>query len=104
MGKVTRTPLRAYEFTQYLRPHNSPSAELTNVAHEGWLTKSSGSRIGKWERRFFVLAGGVLYYFKDSEKHDEIEMRGKLPVNYFEQVWEKRGRDCWFSWYRIHIF
>ena len=40
--------------------------ELT-IKHEGWLTKHSKTGLPNWNRRWFVLIGGTLYYSKTSE-------------------------------------
>ena len=34
------------------------------VQKNGWLTKQGG-RIKTWKRRWFILSGNCLYYFKE---------------------------------------
>ena len=43
-------------------------AEL-KVAHEGWLTKHSKSGLPNWNRRWFTLIGGTLYYSKSDRSY-----------------------------------
>ena len=39
------------------------------VAHEGWLTKQSKTGLPNWNRRWFILIGGTLYYSKSDRRH-----------------------------------
>jgi hypothetical protein len=41
--------------------------EITNAHHEGYLTKQ-GFRIKTWRKRWCVLAGGTLSYYKSKNK------------------------------------
>ena len=43
-----------------------PCFQLKDVDHEGWLNKLGGSGLTprNWRRRWFVLKGGNLYYYK----------------------------------------
>jgi len=60
-------PQRAHLFTRALQAASNPGRLLSKA---GWLRKSSRKRWplkrAAWSRRWFVLAGGVLLYFKDS--------------------------------------
>ena len=39
------------------------------VAHEGWLTKQSKTGLPNWNRRWFILIGGTLYYSKTDRSY-----------------------------------
>lgn len=50
---------------------------LTNVDKEGYLVKEGGI-IKSWQKRWFVLKDGTLYYFKTHESQDP---RGYIPLS-----------------------
>lgn len=45
-----------------------PCFQLKNTDHEGWMNKLGGSGLTpkNWRRRWFVLQGKKLYYYKTS--------------------------------------
>ena len=45
-----------------------PCFQLKNADHEGWMNKLGGSGLTpkNWRRRWFVLQGKKLYYYKTS--------------------------------------
>ena len=47
---------------------DSGHSEL-KVAHEGWLTKQSKTGLPNWNRRWFILIGGTLYYSKSDRSY-----------------------------------
>jgi len=54
-------------------------ASLGSPDHDGWMTKQGG-RHKSWKKRWFVLKGNCLYYFKskkDAELTGSIEITGK---------------------------
>ena len=51
--------------------------ELT-IAHEGWLTKHSKTGLPNWNRRWFVLIGGTLYYSKTSDEEHQMQRFAEL--------------------------
>eukprot|EP00742_Colponemidia_sp_Colp-10_P002091 GILJ01002233.1.p1 GENE.GILJ01002233.1~~GILJ01002233.1.p1 ORF type:complete len:513 (+),score=64.21 GILJ01002233.1:87-1625(+) len=56
---------------------------FTTPAKEGWLTKQGG-RIKTWKKRYFILSGRILHYFKDAEA---VEPCGFIPlVNIFVRL------------------
>ena len=38
------------------------------VTHQGYLYKKSSSLVKDWKRRWFVMHGGVLYYYQEKGK------------------------------------
>ena len=55
---------------------NDISQAFFNPEREGWLTKQGGRR-KNWKRRYFILTGGCLYYFKNKE---DSEPCGIVPL------------------------
>ena len=53
---------------------------LRGVAREGWLVKQGG-RVKTWKRRYTILSGNVLYYFKSPKDKDPI---GFIPLENIE--------------------
>lgn len=70
-------------------------AHLTNPDKDGWLTKQGGSW-KNWKRRWFVLKGDCLYYFKtvkDLEETGYIELTPQTTVK-DEPKMEKKRKNC----------
>lgn len=49
------------------------------ILHQGWLLKHRKSS-GGWNKRWFVLEQGVLYYFKNPNKLQDITNRGTIDL------------------------
>lgn len=72
-------------------------ASLTNPAKSGFLTKQGG-KIKTWKRRWFVLKGDTLYYFKSPTDRDKT---GSITVETGSicklEVENKKKKNCFFS-------
>lgn len=70
--------------------------ELT-IAHEGWLTKHSKTGLPNWNRRWFVLIGGTLYYGKTSAgSHEEHQMQRFAELMHAVRVEPVSSDSCGF--------
>ncbi|KAN0045061.1 hypothetical protein ACTA71_006589 [Dictyostelium dimigraforme] len=64
-------------------------AQLAPSDREGWLTKQGGS-IRTWRRRWFVLKGKKLFYFKSKS---DIEATGLIELEQNSFVKEEKDKD-----------
>ncbi|KAF2068090.1 hypothetical protein CYY_010584, partial [Polysphondylium violaceum] len=64
-------------------------SQLAPSDREGWLTKQGGS-IRTWRRRWFVLKGKKLFYFKNKS---DIEATGLIELEANSIVKEEKDRD-----------
>ena len=54
--------------------------EFISAVKEGWLHKQGG-RVKTWKRRYVILSGNVLYYFKSPKDKEPL---GMVPLEDIE--------------------
>ena len=64
--------------------------------HEGWMTKQGGS-FKSWKRRWFILKGNTLYYFKASRPETEMQGCIELTPASFVKPQPKHGKQQAFA-------
>jgi hypothetical protein len=64
--------------------------------HEGWMTKQGGS-VKSWKRRWFILKGNTLYYFKASRPETEMQGSIELTPTSFVKPQPKHGKQQAFA-------
>jgi len=64
--------------------------------HEGWMTKQGGS-VKSWKRRWFILKGPNLYYFKASRPETEMQGVIELTPTSFVKPQAKHGKSQAFA-------
>ena len=71
--------LRA-SFTAAAANANAAAAEL--IHHEGWLEKKSPSQVKGWQKRWVVLHGSMLRYWRDvADYHAEKSPSGVIHAH-----------------------
>ncbi|XP_067097738.1 pleckstrin homology domain-containing family A member 6 [Osmerus mordax] len=97
--RASRTHRKAATFGKRSNSmRRNPKAE---VSKQGWLYKQASSGVKQWNKRWFVLTDGCLFYYKD-EKEDVV--LGSLPLLSFQigvlQPSDNIGRKHAFKvWY-----
>lgn len=69
---------------------------LAVAEHEGWMTKQGGS-VKSWKRRWFILKGNMLYYFKASRPETEMQGVIELTSTSFVKPQPKHGKQQAFA-------
>lgn len=69
---------------------------LAGAEHEGWMTKQGGS-VKSWKRRWFLLKGNTLYYFKASRPETEMQGCIELTPTSFVKPQPKHGKQQAFA-------
>lgn len=64
--------------------------------HEGWMTKQGGS-VKSWKRRWFILKGAKLYYFKANRPETEMQGLIELTPTTFVKQQPKHGKQQAFA-------
>ena len=81
---VSSRPELVDELYQYAHP------ELIDPEHTGWLVKRGSGFPYRWQRRFFVLQAGELWYFKDQ---GQSKGQGKVSLDGAKLKVEKTSRS-----------
>ncbi|XP_049848756.1 PH domain-containing protein DDB_G0274775-like [Schistocerca gregaria] len=69
---------------------------LSDVDYQGWMTKQGGS-FKNWKRRWFVLKGPVIYYFKSNAPETEVQGQIDLTSQSFVRQEFKHGKKQAFA-------
>jgi len=70
-----------------------PASSISNPDHTGWMTKQGGG-YKSWKRRWFILKGDKLYYYKSQK---DLDITGVVELNKESQVRKepkKRSKHC----------
>jgi len=77
-------------------------ASLTPADHEGWMTKQGGS-VKSWKKRWFVLKGSQLFYFK-TKKDTDLTGVVELTKESFVRREDKKKKYCFAVGTQKRIF
>lgn len=62
--------------------YSRPKVVNSVILHQGYLLKHRRSS-GGWNKRWFVLEQGILYYFKNPSKLQDITQRGTIDLGHY---------------------
>lgn len=62
--------------------YNRPKVVNSVILHQGYLLKHRRSS-GGWNKRWFVLEQGMLYYFNNPAKQQDITQRGTIDLGHY---------------------